>query len=118
VLFYSPIIAIINLIVYAMEGVAMGALCGWLASLALKCGPRGLWRDALLGAFGYLAGLTGCALTPWPENTVTERLSSGVIVSTTMHRYQHPMRIAMIVALLLPLLHELYRFKQARKNNP
>lgn len=115
---YPPIIAIINLIAYAMEGMAIGALCGWLASLTLKCGPRGLWRDALLGAFGYLAGLTGCALMPWPRNTVTERLSSGVIVSTTMHRYQHPMRIAMIVALLLPLLHELYRFKQARKNQP
>jgi hypothetical protein len=32
-----------------------------------------------------------------------------------MNRYQHPERVAIVIAILLPLLHELYRW---RKRNP
>lgn len=109
----SPIFVIINLILYAIAGVAIGALIGLLASLVTKSGLQGIWKNALLGSFGFLAGFTACVYMPWHENTVTERLDGGVTVTTTTAMYQHPFRVAIVVSVLLPLLHELYRFKQA-----
>jgi hypothetical protein len=53
---------------------------------------------------------------PWPSNTVVERLEGGGTVTSTMPRYQHPERVAIVMAVLLPLLHELYRLKRARAN--
>ena len=108
------IVVILFLIAYAIAGVAIGAISGWLATLATKCRPQGVWRDALLGSFGFLAGFIGCAFMPWPRNTVVEHLEGGGSVATTMNSYQHPERVAIVMAILLPLLHELYRFKRAR----
>ena len=105
---------IIVLILYAIAGMATGALSGWLVSLMTKCGPKGVLRDAFLGSFGFLAGYIGCIFMPWPTNTIVERLAGGGTVATTMNRYQHPAWIAIVVAVLLPLLHELYRFKGGR----
>ena len=112
----SPIVVIIYLIAYAIFGMAIGALSGWLTSLITKCGPRGVLKDVFLGSLGYLAGLLGCALMPWPENTISEPLEGGGTMTSTMNAYQHPERVAIVMAALLPLLHELYRFKRARAN--
>ena len=109
-----PILVAIYLVAYALAGMAIGALSGWLASVITKCGPNGVVRDTFLGSFGFLAGFIGCIFVPWRRNTVVEQLSGGGSVVTTMNRYQHPERIAIIMAVLLPLLHELYRFKRAR----
>lgn len=105
---------IIGLILCAIAGMAIGALSGWLISLVTKCGPKGVLRDAFLGSFGFLAGYIGCIFMPWPRNTVVERLAGGGTVATTVNTYQHPARIAIVVGVLLPLLHELYRFKRGR----
>lgn len=78
----------------------------------MKGDPLGLEKDAFLGACGFLAGFIGCAYVPWPKNTVVEILPSGVATATTMNRYQHPARVAIVMAVLLPLLHEVYRHKQ------
>jgi uncharacterized membrane protein YeaQ/YmgE (transglycosylase-associated protein family) len=110
----SFIVVIIYLLVYALAGMAIGAISGWLGSRITKCGPQGLLRDVFLGSFGYLAGFVGCMLIPWPENTVVEQLKEGGTVHTTMNRYQHPERVAIVIAALLPLLHELYRFRRKR----
>jgi hypothetical protein len=48
---------------------------------------------------------------PWPENTVVEKLSGGGTVATTMSRYQHPQRLAVVLAILFPLVLELYKWK-------
>jgi len=92
----------------------IGALTGWLFSLATKRALQGILKDAFLGALGFLAGFIGCILVPWPRNTVVEHLSGGGTVSTTMDRYQPPERVAVVVAVLLPLLNELYRLRRAR----
>ena len=109
-----PTLVVIRLVLYAIAGMAIGALSGWLVSLITKCGPKGALRDAFLGSFGFLAGLIGCIFVPWPTNTVVEQLEGGGSVATTMNTYQHPERVAIVVAVLLPLLHEVYRFRRAR----
>ena len=112
----SHAVVIFYLMVYAVAGMAIGALSGWLCSLITRCGPQGVWRDAFLGSFGYLAGFIGCIFMPWPRNTVVERLEGGGSVATTMDAYQHPERLAIVMAVLLPLLYELYRFKRTRSS--
>jgi uncharacterized membrane protein YeaQ/YmgE (transglycosylase-associated protein family) len=110
----SPVVVILYLMAYAVAGMAIGTLSGWLCSLMTKSGTQGILKDAFLGSFGYLAGFIGCIFMPWPRNTVVERLQGGGSVATTMNAYQHPERVAIVVAVLLPLLHELYRFKRTR----
>jgi len=113
--FQPPFIVVIfYFALYAVAGMAIGAFSGWVISLLTKCGPKGLLRDIFLGSFGFLAGFIGCIFMPWPSNTVVEHLDGGGTVASTMSRYQHPERVAILMAVLLPLLHELYRLKQAR----
>ena len=97
---------------------AIGALIGWLAASITKRGPqKGILQDAFLGSFGFLAGFIGCIFMPWPRNTVVKDLGGGGSVATTMNTYQHPERVATVIAVLLPLLYELYRFKRARTHS-
>jgi hypothetical protein len=113
--FQPPLIVVVFfLVLYAIAGMAIGALSGWLISLITKCGPKGVLRDMFLGSFGFLAGFIGCTFMPWPTNTIVEHLEGGGTVVSTMSRYQHPERVAIVMAVLLPLLHELYRFKRVR----
>jgi uncharacterized membrane protein YeaQ/YmgE (transglycosylase-associated protein family) len=113
--FELPLIAVIfALVLSAIAGMAIGVLSGWLTSLITKRGSKGTLWNIFLGSLGFLAGLIGCMLIPWPTNTVVENLQGGGTVATTMPRYQHPERVAIVLAVLLPLLHELYRFKRAR----
>ena len=113
-----PIVNIAFFLFYAVLGMAIGALAGWITSLGTRFTPRRLWRDALLGSVGFLAGFIGTIFMPWHENTVTEQLEGGGTVTTTMAMYQHPVRIAIIASVILPLLYELYRFKRSRANQP
>jgi hypothetical protein len=108
----GPFVVAIYLAAYALAGMAIGALSGWLFSLGAKCGRQGIVRDAFLGSFGFLAGFFACIFMPFPRNTIVESLPGGGTVATTMHTYQHPERAAVAVAVLLPLLHELYRLKR------
>jgi hypothetical protein len=107
-------VVIIGLILYAIAGAAVGAVSGGLASLVTKCGRQGVSKDAFLGALGSLVGFFGCIFMPFPTNTIVERLPGGGSVATTMNMYQHPERVAVVAAVLLPLLYELYRFKRTR----
>jgi uncharacterized membrane protein YeaQ/YmgE (transglycosylase-associated protein family) len=77
----SPVVMLMSLVVYALAGMAIGALTGWLASLIMKCGQKGLLKDGFLGSFGYLAGFIGSIFVPWPRNTITYRLEGGTEVS-------------------------------------
>jgi hypothetical protein len=102
-----------SFVLYAIAGMAIGALTGWLASLISKCNPKAVWRNAFLGSFGFLAGFFVCMFILWPTNTVVESLKGGGSVATTVNRYQHPVEVTIVMAVLLPLLDELYRFKRA-----
>jgi hypothetical protein len=110
----APVVIVIAFILWVFAGMVIGALSGWLVSFATKCGQQGIIKDALLGSFGFLVGFIGCISMPWPRNTIVEQLEGGGTVATTLNRYQHPYRVAILVAVLLPLLHEMYRMKRAR----
>lgn len=109
----SWFVVALALTAYAVAGMALGAATGWLVSL-LTGMRRQLLKDASLGAFGYLAGFIGCIYMSWPRNTVTTKLPGGGTVATTMSSYQHPERVAVVVAILIPLLYELSRWKKLR----
>jgi hypothetical protein len=97
---------------YAVVGMAIGAITAWLVFLLTRAGRPRLLKDALLGSFGSLAGFIGCISMPWPRNTVVTQLDGGGSVATTMNTYQHPERVAIVIAIVLPLLHELYRWRR------
>jgi len=109
-----PHVAAAFWLAYAAAGMAIGIFTGALFSLIAKLGLVELWKDSLLGALGYLAGLIGGLLMPWPRSTIVEPIPGGGTVITTLSRYQHPERIAIAVAILLPLLHQFYRLRGRR----
>ena len=74
-----------------------------------------VWLDAILGAIGALVGFLVSAFMPWPRNTVVKLLPGGGTVETTMNAYQHPERVAIAIAIAIPILHGLYRQKQAAR---
>jgi hypothetical protein len=110
----SWFVVALGLVAYAIAGTAIGVITGWAVSLLTKGGRQRLLKDAFLGALGFLAGFIGCVFMPWPRNTVVTQLGGGGSVATTMSSYQHPERIAIVVAILLPLLYELSRWKKRR----
>jgi hypothetical protein len=114
----SPILVIIFLCLDAIKGMVIGALSGWITSLATKCRPRRVWVDSLLGSIGFIGGFTGAIYMPWHQNTITYKLSGGITVTSTMDSYQHPGLVATAGAIALPILYELYRWMRARKGLP
>jgi len=107
---------VLGWITAALIGWAAGALIGVVACLIAKRGTRGLLSDGFLGSFSYLAGLVVALIMPWPSTSTNEQLPNGVAVTSIMRGNQHPERIAIFFAVLLPLLLELYRFKRDHKN--
>src|SRR5690348_15126172 len=83
---------------YAVAGLTIGAAIGWIISRYRTGIERKILTDAILGSLGFVAGFIGCALVPWPQNTVIEPLPGGGTVATTMSRYQHPERVAVLLA--------------------
>jgi len=106
------VVAAKYLLLLAVVGMAAGLFVGLFASLVSEVTIRGLIADACLGMFGSLAGFLTVFFVPWPANTVTYRMN-GIVETTTTVRYQHPERVALAVAIVLPLLCELYRFSRA-----
>ena len=98
--------------VYLLQGVvglAIGALIGLLVVLVTKR-QGAILPDALLGIIGFVGGAVATARIPWQQNTVTRRVGDAII-STTSRHYQHPYRVALLLAVLLPVLFEVYRLK-------
>ncbi len=107
-------VVVLYLAAYALAGMAIGAFTGWLFSRLTKGGRQRLLKDAVLGSLGYLGGFFVCVFMPWPQNTVVTWLEGGGSVATTMSRYQHPERVAIVIAVLFPLLYELSRRKKRK----
>jgi len=89
---------------------AIGAITGWLSSLVLKNGAGGVIKDSFLGAFGYLAGFYGCIFMPWPRNASSEGFAGAMRLTMNLHSE----RGSIVVAILFPVLHELYRSRRKR----
>jgi MFS family permease len=97
-----------------VAGMAIGALSGFLTSAILRTRPRRLMRNATIGSAALVGGLFGCSLVPY-DNTISYTISSGVTVSSTDNHYQHPWRIALLLAVALPLIHEVHRSVRGRR---
>lgn len=95
-------------------GLVVGALIGLLASLLLrlKIRARFIIIDAILGALGFDTAWTIVLLIPW-RNTITYGVDH-IPVTSTMNHYQHPDLLAYIAAMLLPILHEVHRFRRSK----
>jgi hypothetical protein len=116
-MFFQPDVGMwIYLSVMAMlTGMVIGGVSGCLVSLALRLGWRGALWDAPLGAVGLVGGFVGSVLIPWPRNTITYKVGD-TVVSSTMNSYQHPDIVALVLAILLPVLREVYRLRRSRSN--
>ncbi len=111
---------LIRLIVSAaVVGGAIGAGLGVALCVFAKRSQldRGVLIDALLGAIGFAGTRIVIALTPIQSETITRHVGNA-IVTTTMRRYQYPNRIAFPLAVLLPLLYELFMFKRRNLKGP
>ena len=91
----------------------MGALSGLLTALLLKIKIRlrNAAVDGILGSVGFVIAWFAVVLIPW-RNTITYYVGK-TLVTSTMNHYQHPDLVAYSAAALLPILHELGRFKRA-----
>ena len=106
----APGNVIIVLILVAIIGLIIGMLSGLLTSLILGIGRKGFWKDALLGGIGTFVGLFSAYTVPWPEYTITT--SSGI--QETMSRFPYPFLVAYVVAAMLPIIRQTYRYKRSR----
>jgi H+/Cl- antiporter ClcA len=112
---FTPPLSLTFLILSAaFIGMIVGALTGFLASLILrlKIRFRDILTDGILGLLGFPLAFEVVLLIPW-RNTITYHVGD-TLVTSTMNHYQHPDLVAYSTAILLPVLHELYRFKTTR----
>jgi H+/Cl- antiporter ClcA len=108
----SPVVVVFGYIVIAAVGGIIGTLAGMAFSTVLKIGIRGAAKDAFLGAIGFVATVIGCAIIPWPRNTVSQSFGPGLHVETTLNRFQHSYIAATVVAVILPVVRGLLRCRR------
>jgi hypothetical protein len=108
------LVAAFSLIVLALIGLVLGAFTGFLLCSKLKFELRGIIKDGLCGSIGSLAGFLAAVSVPY-RNTITYRVGQTFVTSTT-NSYQHPERVAIAAAVLLPLLRAAYRFRRERQS--
>ncbi len=107
---------LIRLIVSAtVVGGAIGAGLAVAFSVLTKEGKldRSFLIDTILGAVGFAGTRIVIALAPIQSETISRHVGNA-IVTTTMRRYQYPNRVAFPLAVLLPLLYELFMFKRRK----
>jgi hypothetical protein len=108
-----PVVAGLFASVYTVAALIVGAAISLGVSFALKRKKFRFISGALLGALGFWLGLIGCLLMPWPENTVVYYVGD-TRVTETANRFQHPFAVAYVVAVLVPLIYEILRWKHSR----
>jgi hypothetical protein len=69
--------------------------------------------DGILGAIAFPLAFQAVLLIPW-RNTITYYVGD-TLVTSTMDTFQYPDLVAYTAAILLPVLHELRRFKNRVK---
>lgn len=92
----------------------VGALTGIFTCLLLrlKIRLRSMILDGLLGSIAFPLAFEGFFLLPGNNTLTYHKTYSFGGVTPSGHYYDDPDFVAYIAAILLPLLHELYRFKK------
>lgn len=113
-------LVIFSLFALAGGGIFIGALTGWLASLVLRNGPQSVLKNATLGLLGIFAGMImtmAVLLQGQSRHYHAEYYFDGEkVVTKTTGGIQHPGLVGFAGAagaMLLPILHEIYRLKKA-----
>ena len=114
-MFTPPLSLTFLIISAAILGMIMGTLTGLFASLLLrlKTQLRYLVVDGILGAITFPLAFQAVLRIPW-RNTITYHVGD-TLVTSSMDTFQYPELIAYIAAILLPIFHELRRFKTRAK---
>lgn len=108
-------IAFLYLAKYTFMALVIGVFVSVFSSFLLRRKRFYFITDGLLGVFGFWLSLIGCLIVPWPENTIVRYVGDMKVTETANH-YQHPFGVAYVVAVLLPLVHEILRFRHSRRN--
>ena len=101
---------LIRLVISAVVvGGSIGAAIGVLVSIIGKQATlgRAFLIDTLLGAVGFAGTRLVFVFAPIHGETITRHVGNAVL-TTTMNRYQYPNRVALPLAVLLPLLYEFF----------
>ena len=110
--YHIRVMLLVVYIFFALAGMAIGWISGCIISLITRSGQEGVVFDILLGIVGFLGGFIACGYIPWPPYW----LIGGTRLTSTMDTYGHPLRPAIVLAILLPVLHEIYRAKPKQTN--
>jgi|SRR5271155_384767 hypothetical protein len=90
------------LFVCGLLAMAAGALAGVLASFFFRLPVRGVWKDALLGLFGFLVLF---------ETNLVSRL--GALLGNNLI---DPVKPGLVVAALCAIVRQVLRFRKVRSN--
>ena len=82
---------------------AAGALAGVLASFFFRLPIRDLWKDAVLGLFGFLVFVVATNLVSWLESLLIRNLID-------------PVNPGLLLAALCPVVRQVLRFRKVRSN--
>lgn len=91
---FSPGLALYLLFICMVVATGTGALVGAIASLALRLPVRGIWKDALLGLFGFLMAF-GAFVFLGP-------------LRAFVNSDEGPLRASLVAAAALPVLRQLF----------
>jgi len=86
----APFVTNIGYFVFALVGALVGVFSGVVVSVILKLRIRGIVKDAVLGAAGFLV----------------------VWFIITMSRFHYPFSVAAVSSAILPAFHQLARSKR------
>ena len=102
ILFYLPWLSVL-----ALAACLVGTAVGWATSLAFRTGARGLGIDAILGVTGFFGGFVFASALPWRGCYDSDGW-------TLCNMFPYVWQVAWATAILLPVVHQMYRFKVAR----
>lgn len=109
---YIPILILLFVAIVVCS--AAGAAIAYCAARIQKRRAAGWWKDAVICAAGFLAGLYFGSNIVYPT-TISYTLEGGASVTETQRFYRHPEYFGYALAVLLPIIFELGRFWRLRR---
>lgn len=112
----EPLVIFLTYVLIAIAGLVLGVVSGLIFGRVFKLQLHGAEyaKTALLGAIGAVGTVIGCAIIPWPRNTVSTTLGTGIQLESTMNRFQHPYAAAIIIAIFFPAFHQFIRARHRK----
>lgn len=114
-MFPTPItFTLIVVIACCAIGLLIGIVSGIVICLALRIPHGGTWKDAISGALAVPIGYIVAAIIPVPQHAIVTTAASGKMTEI-VRRFQHPLAIGFVLALVLPVLRRVYNLKRGKR---